>query len=57
VLLCVGIVAWQLVQILLGRKSKLGSCCAKGCDPAPAKPQAADRGVQFIPVERLTPRR
>jgi hypothetical protein len=53
VVLCGAVVVWQIVQTLIGRKSKLGSCCAKGCDPAPAKPVAPKNATQFIPIERL----
>ena len=55
-------VLWQGVRALIGRRSRLGSCCAKGCgaggkaDAAPAKPQA-DRRVTFMPVEMLHRRR
>ena len=41
------------IASLRGRGGKLGSCCAKGCDPAPAAQQPAGR-VVFIPVESLT---
>ena len=53
---CGGLMAWQFVQTLIGRKSKLGSCCAKGCDPAPAKPQA-EMKTQFFPLENLSRRK
>jgi hypothetical protein len=51
------LVGWQIVQTFMGRKTKLGSCCAKGCDTAPAKPQAAIKPAQFFPLESLTRRR
>jgi hypothetical protein len=47
-----GCVVYQLAQAFRGRKSKLGSCCAKGCSVAekavnaPAKPAPA----QFLPL-------
>ena len=41
------------IASLRGRGGKLGSCCAKGCDPTPASQQPTDR-VVFIPVESLT---
>jgi hypothetical protein len=57
---CVGVVALQAVRALRGRKAKLGSCCAKGCDvDGSAKPQAADtpaERVVFMPVEMLKKR-
>jgi hypothetical protein len=49
---CVAYVVYQLAQAFRGRKSKLGSCCAKGCSVAekavnaPAKPAPA----QFLPL-------
>ena len=55
---CVGYVAWQAVRVLRGRGGKVGSCCAKGCDPAaasaPAKP--AGQSVVFLPESALTRR-
>lgn len=52
VAICVVIVAWQATRALHGKRSKLGSCCAKGCEP---KPEQGHR-VQFIPVEMLRKR-
>ena len=56
VAVCVGYVGWQGVKAFLGRKSKLGSCCAKGC-AAVADEQMSKKpssSVQFMPVEMLT---
>ena len=57
---CIAVVAGQGVRTLRGKKSKLGACCAKGCDagnpsaPADAaKPQAATQRIVFMPVEML----
>ena len=54
---CFAIVARQGIRSLLGKRSKLGSCCAKGCDaamhPSPANPQAAGQRVVFFPSEML----
>ena len=61
---CVAVVAGQGVRTLRGKKSKLGACCAKGCDVAGAgtpgtpgnenvKPAAASTRVVFMPVEML----
>jgi len=58
---CVAVVVGQGVRTLRGRKSKMGACCAKGCEtsaqqsaPESAKPQAASPGrVVFMPVETL----
>ena len=41
------------VASLRGRGGTLGSCCAKGCDPAPTSRSPGER-VAFIPVESLT---
>ena len=38
---------------LRGRGNKLGSCCAKGCDPQPAPGHQGER-IAFVPVESLT---
>jgi hypothetical protein len=49
---CLAYIGWQLLQAFRGRKSKLGSCCAKGCAvKAPdsrATPKPAP--VQFLPI-------
>jgi hypothetical protein len=43
----------QGYRAILGKKSKLGSCCAKGCAAeTPAKP-GAPAPVQFLPLESL----
>jgi len=52
VAVCVAVVIWQATRSLVGKRSKLGSCCAKGCEPPKAEEQQAR--VQFIPVEMLT---
>lgn len=49
-------VLWQAYRSLVGRRSKLGSCCDKGCaEQAPPK-QPAER-IVFLPVESLTARK
>ena len=48
---CVGVVAWQGVRALIGRRSKLGSCCAKGCETTE---QPKKERVVFLPSEMLT---
>ena len=54
---CSGFVLWQSVQSLRGKKSKVGSCCAKGCsDTAKAKPPAGQR-IVFMPAELLARRK
>ena len=61
---CVAFVARQMVRTFRMKKSKLGACCAKGCDAGatmpraagePAKTAAAER-VVFMPVEMLRKR-
>ena len=59
---CVTWVAWQGIQSLRGRASRIGSCCAKGCSPAeparsdkPAAPASGEK-IVFLPVESLTAR-
>jgi hypothetical protein len=44
----------QVSSALAGRRSKIGSCCAKGCEPAASasKPRTA-----FIPSELLIRRK
>jgi hypothetical protein len=51
---CIAVIGVQAVRTLRGKKSKLGSCCAKGCEP-PAE-SASPRGVHFMPVEMLRKR-
>jgi hypothetical protein len=52
----VGYVGWQAARSLYGKKSRLGSCCAKGC--AAAKPAAATtEKIHFLPVEMLRRKR
>jgi hypothetical protein len=52
---CVGVVGVQAVRTLRGKKSKLGSCCAKGCEPAPPASSSAGR-VHFMPADMLRKR-
>ena len=51
---CLTFVARQAFAGLRGRKSKLGSCCAKGCEP-PSNPASTTRPekIVFLPVEML----
>jgi hypothetical protein len=57
VVACIAFVARQMVRTFRLKKSKLGACCAKGCDASePAtKAQPAQR-VVFMPVEMLRKR-
>jgi hypothetical protein len=58
---CVAFVVRQVVRTFRFKKSKLGACCAKGCDAASAGAEAATRKpagerVVFMPVEMLRKR-
>jgi len=51
---CFGAVGWQGVKILFGKRSRLGSCCAKGCEAVKESQQKpAGEKVQFIPADML----
>lgn len=60
---CLGYVTWQGAAGLFGRKSKLGSCCSKGCSRTmkeaenAASTRSRQAGVQFIPLEAISRRR
>jgi hypothetical protein len=56
---CVAYALWGAITALMGKRSKLGSCCAKGCESVEtsAKPQAAAPRVHFLPAELLGKRR
>jgi hypothetical protein len=43
--------ARQAVRSLRGKRSRLGSCCDKGCGAAQTKPAAGP--VQFLPSDLL----
>jgi hypothetical protein len=55
VALCLGYTSWQGLRSLVGKKSRLGSCCAKGC--AASKPSSATEKIHFLPVEMLRRKR
>ena len=56
---CAAFVVRQLVRTFRLKKSKLGACCAKGCDAGgngdAAKAKPAER-IVFMPVEMLRKR-
>jgi hypothetical protein len=56
---CLAIVGWQTFASLLGRKSRIGQCCSKGCGTEPTKnaPSTPTQKVHFMPVEMLTRRK
>jgi hypothetical protein len=49
---CLAYIGWQLLQAFRGRKSKLGSCCAKGCSAKAPESNATPKPapVQFLPI-------
>lgn len=52
--LCLAYIGYQAIQAIRGRKSKLGSCCAKGCStstPTDNIPKPAP--VQFLPLANV----
>ena len=54
---CVAVVALQAVSSLRGKKSKLGSCCSKGCQPPDSQQPPANaktERIHFLPVEMLS---
>jgi hypothetical protein len=57
VLLIVAAAALVLLRLgiasLRGRGGKLGSCCARGCEPHSARDENTER-IAFLPVESLT---
>jgi len=66
---CLGVVTFQAFSTLKGKKSKLGSCCSKGCgvertNPnsslalsktriSGAEPATKSERIVFLPVEML----
>jgi hypothetical protein len=61
VVACLAFVARQAISSLRGKRSKLGSCCAKGCDVAdknldPLKNPKPQR-IVFLPAELLGKRK
>jgi hypothetical protein len=55
---CAVYVGYQAFQAMRGRKSKLGSCCAKGCDAGARKGAELEArpAEQFIPLAALARR-
>jgi hypothetical protein len=54
---CLLLVGWQTFQSLLGRKSRIGSCCAKGCPPVDQKPAQKTERTHFLPADMLVRRK
>ncbi len=55
-LACVAYIGWGAFVTLSGKKSKLGSCCAKGCGGQPVE-KKTEAQVQFLPIDLLTRRK
>jgi hypothetical protein len=52
VAVCAGVVLSQFIRTFSGTRSKLGSCCNKGCPPA--KSEVASEGrEQFVSSDAL----
>jgi hypothetical protein len=54
--LCLAYTGYQGFRTLRGRKSRLGSCCAKGCAADAPSVAQADR-IHFLPAEMLRKKR
>ena len=55
---CLLFVLRQAFAALSGKRSKLGSCCAKGCQtPAVNSTAPKPERIAFLPVELLTKRK
>ena len=52
---CLAYTVYQGARSLYGKKSRLGSCCAKGCAPAPSTGVPTEK-IHFLPVEMLRKR-
>jgi hypothetical protein len=50
---CLAFLIHQGIRHFSGKKSALGSCCAKGCGAASAKTKEGGERVVFLPVEML----
>jgi hypothetical protein len=51
VAVCLGWAVWQGYKSLNGKRSKLGSCCQKGCSAGEARPIVEK--VHFLPSDML----
>jgi hypothetical protein len=52
---CLAYIVYQSIQAFRGRKSKLGSCCSKGCSATTptADPSPKPAPVQFLPLANV----
>jgi hypothetical protein len=53
---CLAYAIYQGVRSLYGKKSRLGSCCAKGCASVQSA-SAPSQKIHFLPAEMLRKRR
>jgi len=53
---CLAYTTLQGVRSLRGKKSRLGSCCAKGCGPSKPASATTER-IHFLPSDMLRKRR
>ena len=53
---CLAYAVYQAARTLQGSKSRLGSCCAKGCT-SPRQAPATAAKIHFLPAEMLRKRR
>jgi len=53
---CLAYTIFQGARSLGGKKSRLGSCCSKGCPPVKAGGSNSEK-IHFLPVEMLRKRR
>jgi hypothetical protein len=53
---CLAYTGYQGVRSLYGKKSRIGSCCAKGCASSQPATSSAQK-IHFLPAEMLRKRR
>lgn len=53
---CLAYAIYQGVRSLYGKKSRLGSCCAKGCASTQSATSSAQK-IHFLPADMLRKRR
>ncbi|HEY7118506.1 MAG TPA: hypothetical protein VH475_18090 [Tepidisphaeraceae bacterium] len=53
---CCVYIGWQAVRSLWGKRSRLGSCCAKGCSSAQSAASSTQK-IHFLPADMLRKRR
>jgi hypothetical protein len=51
--LCGVYALWQGYRAVAGKRSRLGSCCDRGCSESSAKPQETAQKVHFLPSDML----